>query len=265
MPAELAPAEFAEEFFDIGGQARVLGRGEARGMPDLARADLAEAKMRRQPRGAVAVGPVAIAGIAGDAAVEERLEPRLRRGLAGLPGLAQAAGPIRPGRFELPVFQLVACEVGYAAQALRRRQRLRRIAQRLHPPPERREHAQAAVLLVADLARRRQQVAGKAMRDDTDLVQRRGDLIFNGPVWRLRDLVPVHRFGTGLARERGDDRRRRPLAQHQRCAPLAQARLQGAQRLRQPPSRRAAERPNARRPVVEHVNERNRRVCLAAA
>ena len=258
MTAELAPAEFAEELVDVGGQARVLGRGEARGMPDLTRTDLAEAKMRREPRCAVAVGPVAIAGVAGNAAVEERLEPGLRGGLAGLPVVAQPAGPIRPRRLELPVLQPVACEVRYALQRLRRRQWLRRIAQRLHPPPERGEHAQAPVLLVADLVRRSQQVAGEAMRDDTDLIQRGGDLIFNGPVWRLRDLVPVDRVGTDLARERGDDRRRRPLAQHKRCTPLAQARLQGAQRLRQPPSRRAAERPNARRPVVEHVNERNR-------
>ena len=151
-------------------------------------------------------------------------------------------------------------DVRYALERLRRRQWLRRIAQRLHPSPERGEHAQAPVLLVADLVRQRQQVTGKAMRDDTDLTQRRGNLIFNGLVWRLRDLVPVDRVGTDLASERGDDRRRRPLAQHKRCPPLTQARLQGAQRLRQPPSRRAAERPNARRLVVEHVNERNRRV-----
>ena len=129
---------------------------------------------------------------------------------------------------------------GHALQRLRRRQRLRRIAQRLHPPPERGEHAQAPVLLVADLARRRQQVAGKAMRGDADLAQRRGNLICHGLMRRLRDLVPVDRVGADLARERGDDLRRRPLAQHQRCAPLTQARLQGAQRLRQPPSRRAA-------------------------
>ena len=58
------------------------------------------------------------------------------------------------------------------------------------------------------------------MRDDTDLIQRGGHLIFNGPVWRLRDLVPVDRVGTDLARERGDDRRRRPLAQHKRCTSL---------------------------------------------
>ena len=192
----------------------------------------------------------------------------MRGGLARLPIVAQPAGPIRPRRLELPVLQPVACDVRYALERLRRRQWLRRIAQRLHPPPERGEHAQAPVLLVADLARRSQQVAGKAMRDDTDLIQRGGNLIFNGPVWRLRDLVPVDRFGADLASERGDDRRRRSLAQHQRCTPLTQARLQGAQRLRQPPSRRAAERPNARRSVVEHVNERNRCVrfggCVTA-
>ena len=241
MTAELAPAEFAEELVDVGGQARVLGRRKARGVPDLARTDFAETKMRREPRGAVAVGPVAIAGIAGNAAVEERLEAApAPTASPGCPVVAQAAGPIRPGRLEFPVFELVACEVRHAVQRLRRRQRLWRIAQRLHPPPERREHAQAPVLLVADLARRGQQVAGEAVRGEADLGQRGGDLIFHGPVRRLRDLVPVHRLGADLARQRGDDRRRGSLAQHQRCAPLAQARLQGAQRLRQPPARRAA-------------------------
>ncbi len=208
MTAELAPAEFAEEFVDIGGQARVLGRRKARGMPDLARADLAETKVRRQSRGAVPVGPVAIAGIAGDGAGEECLEAGLRRRLAGLPGFAQASGPVRPGGLELPIFERIAGEVGHAVQPLRRRQRLWRIAERLHAPPERREHAQAAVLLVADLARRRQQVAGKALRGDTDLAEGRGDLIGHGLVRRLRDLVPVHAPGIGLARQRGEDLRR---------------------------------------------------------
>ena len=169
----------------------------------------------------------------------------LRRACAaaspGCPVVAQAAGPIRPGRLELPVLQPVARRgPPRPLQRLRRRQRLRRIAERLHPPPERREHAQAPVLLVADLARRSQQIAGEAVRGDADLSQRGGDLIGHGPVRRLRDLVPVDRLGADLARERGDDRGRRSLAQHQRRAPLTQARLQGAQRLRQPPSRRAA-------------------------
>jgi hypothetical protein len=43
MPAELAPTQFAEELFDVAGEAALLGRREAGGVPDLARADLAKA------------------------------------------------------------------------------------------------------------------------------------------------------------------------------------------------------------------------------
>jgi hypothetical protein len=92
MSAELAPAEFAEEFVDTAGQRRALGRGKARDVPDLTRADLAAAQMRRQFRGAVAIGPVAIAAI-----------------------VAQALGPIRLRGLEAPACQHVACGVWQAA------------------------------------------------------------------------------------------------------------------------------------------------------
>jgi hypothetical protein len=116
MAAELAPAEFAEEFVDIAGQRRVLGRGKARGVPDLTRADLAAAQMRRQFRGAVAIGPVAIAAIAGHAGFEERFELGSRRCLARRPAVAQALGPIRLRGLEAPACQHVACGVWQAAQ-----------------------------------------------------------------------------------------------------------------------------------------------------
>ena len=146
----------------------MLGRGEARGMPDLTRTDLAEAKMRREPRGAVAVGPVAITGIAGNAAVEERLEPCLRRRLARLPGVAQP--PAQSGlagssfqssspslaRLARPLNRFGAGSgFGGSPSACTRRQNG--------------VNTRRPVLLVADLVGRRQQVAGKAMRDDTDL------------------------------------------------------------------------------------------------
>src|SRR4029079_160677 len=125
--------------------------------------------------------------------------------LAGLPGFAQAPGPVRSGGFELPIFERIAGEVRYAVQPLRRRQRFWWIAERLHAPPERCEHAQAAILLVADLAGRRQQVAWKALRGDIDLAKGRRDPVGHGLLRRLRDLVPVHAPGTGLARQCGDD------------------------------------------------------------
>ena len=103
VAAEFAPAEFAEELVDIARELRAFGGGKARGVPDLARAELAESQMRRQSRGAGAVGPVAIAGVSGDAVVEEGPEPRLGRGLAGLPALPQAGRPIGSRRLKLPV------------------------------------------------------------------------------------------------------------------------------------------------------------------
>ena len=49
VPAELAPAQFAQEFLDAAGKARLSSGGESRGVPDLPRADLAKAQMRREP------------------------------------------------------------------------------------------------------------------------------------------------------------------------------------------------------------------------
>ena len=46
MTAELAPAEFAQEFLDVAGKRRIVVGGEARGMPDLSRTDFAEPQMR---------------------------------------------------------------------------------------------------------------------------------------------------------------------------------------------------------------------------
>ena len=48
MPAELAPAQFAEEFIDVAREFRMLGGGKACRVPDLPRADFTEAQMRRK-------------------------------------------------------------------------------------------------------------------------------------------------------------------------------------------------------------------------
>src|SRR5581483_9764054 len=112
MPAELAPAEFAQEFVGIGRQGGALGRSKARRVPDLPRADLAKAQMRRERGRAVAVGPVAIAGISFEAVGEEALETLLGSGLTRRPGRAQAAGPIGMTWLELPVRKLLACDAG---------------------------------------------------------------------------------------------------------------------------------------------------------
>jgi hypothetical protein len=49
MSAEFAPARFGEVLVDVAHKGRALGRGKAGGAPELPRADLAKAQVRRQP------------------------------------------------------------------------------------------------------------------------------------------------------------------------------------------------------------------------
>ena len=53
----------------------------------------------------VAIEPVTLIGVAVDAGAEKVGQPALRGGFSGRPGEAQPAGPIRPGRLELPGFE----------------------------------------------------------------------------------------------------------------------------------------------------------------
>ena len=162
MPAEFAPAELAQEFVGIAGERGTLGGGKMRGMPDLARADLAETQMRREAGGAVAIGPVAIVRCSRQAIAEKILEPLLGGAFARRPGFAQAAGPVRPGRLETQTFDGFAGQTWSRAQMGRGGQGIGRCAHRLHAPPERREYPQAPAFLGPHGLRRGQEIAGKA-------------------------------------------------------------------------------------------------------
>src|SRR5450631_240672 len=195
------------------------------------------------------------------------MEPGLRRALARLPGFAQTSCPVGMHGFQVPLLKRIAGNVGYGTERLRRRHWLRRIPKILNPPPEWREYPQSAALLVADVARGRQQIAGKTLRGDADRLKRRGDLIGDRLLRRLCNRVPEHRAGPGLARQPGDDRCGGPFAQNQRRANRVEGPLQGPERLRQPPARRAAERAgawSAQRSAgfVEHVKTDHRRAGL---
>ena len=262
MAAEFAPAEFAQELVDVAGQGRALGCGKARGVPDLPRADLAEAQMRREPGRAAAIGPVALGWHSRPRHLQEM--PSSRCCAASSPGVQlsrKPAGPVRLRRLEAPVFERIACEVRSRTQRRRRGQRLRRIAQRLHPPPERREYPQAPAVLVTDVGGSRQQIAGKALRGDADLLQRRGDLIGHRLLRRLRDLVPEHRAAPVVRASSRDDPGGRALAQHQRrCrsrrGASCSARSDCASHQRAaPPSGRAHRRARC---FVEHVKADHR-------
>ncbi len=221
---------------------RPLGGGKLRGMPDLSRADLAEAQMRRQARGRIDVRAVAVVGIADDALGEECLQPFLRRAFARGPRLAQPAGPIGLGRFERPVLDGFARDAVDRWQQGRCGQQFGGAADRQDPPPERREDPQAPAILAADLGRLDQEIAGKFFRLDADGCQLGFNLRGNRELGHLRDLVPEHRPGAGLARNLRDCRCRRSPSQHQRGPDRFEALAQLAQRLRQPPARGGAER-----------------------
>ena len=267
MPAEFAPAEFATgtcrcRWTGAGRSAAQRGR-----VPDLPRTDLAEAQMRRQARGRVDVRPVAVGRIADHAVGEERLQPLLRRAFARGPRLAQAAGPIRLGRFERPVLDGLARDAA-AEAAMSARATVWAARRRQHPPPERREDPQAPAILAADLGRLDQEIAGEFFRIDADAGKRGFDLGGNRELGHLRDLVPEHRPGAGLARNLRDCRCRRPRRSTS-VVPIDSRRLlQFAQRLRQPPARGGAERTRThavcvRAILVEHVEAYHRRAAPA--
>ena len=128
MAAEFAPAQLAQELVDVARQGRPRGRGKARGVPDLPRADLAKTQMRRQPDVPSRSGRSRWIGIAGHAGFEKCVEPGLRRTLARFPALAQAAGPVGMRGFEAPGLEPVARDIRCRSQLRRGRQWLRRIA-----------------------------------------------------------------------------------------------------------------------------------------
>ncbi len=239
----------------------MFGRSKTGGVPDLPRADLAEAQMRRQRRGAVAVGPVAFARVA-LCVSQKLLQPFLRGLLARRPGLAQTARPIGMMRLKLEAFERVATNARRAAQRFWRGQRLGWIARGQHPAPERREHPQAAALLVADFAGCDQQVAREAFGIYAKPCERRRNRFGDGQMRGLLNLAPEYRACLRLLCEFGDDFGCRSPPQHQRGTPGLQVGLQRPQRLRQPPARRATEWPHALAHFVEDIEAAHRSAGL---
>src|SRR6202041_2580369 len=158
-------------------------------VPDLPWTDLAKAQMRREPRGAVAIGPVAAHAISGRTAFKKCVELGVGRYLARRPRLAQSAGPIRLRRLKTPAFDAVAGKGRPRMPPFRRGQGFRRIAQGLHPPPEWREDPQSPAFLGPDRGGRHQKIAGKALRRDADFLERGGSLIGDGLMRSLRHLI----------------------------------------------------------------------------
>ncbi len=187
---------------------------------------------------------------------------------AASPGLQVSRNPPAQsgcGRFQMPVLAAVRCAMPSAGTScFRRGQRPRWIAHAAHALPEWREHAQAAALLVADAAWSTSRSPGRlcaatprsssaAATSFGDCFAARCAISFQNTRRRRRPRAPAPADDLG---------RRSPAQQHRRAA-RCPACLQGAQRLRQPPARRATERPcrwRAKLPAgfVEHVETDHR-------
>ena len=99
---ELAPADLGEEFLGVALRSSRFagGTGMLEGVPDLARPDLAEMQMGREPRCRGPVRPVAVLGVTGKAAADEIIEPLGGAGFSRRPLGPQAAGPVRLRRLQ---------------------------------------------------------------------------------------------------------------------------------------------------------------------
>ena len=182
-----------------------------------------------------------VAGIAGEAIGEKpsgAAAPALR------PASRSRAGrrPSRAARLERPALERARSRCRDRSRAFGAGSGAGGLAQRLQPAPERREDPQAAAFLVADVAGWAEQVAGENFRVDAEPLRAPAstDLAI-AMMRRLRDLVPEHRAGFGFARDLRNDLAAGPVAAPAGRRPLAGSPA-SAQRLRQPPARRAAER-----------------------
>jgi hypothetical protein len=132
-----------------------------------------------------------------------------------------------------------------------------RVAEREHPPPERREDAQAPALLVADRRGRDQQISGATLRVHAELCQRRFELFLDGLMRGLSDRIPVDSAGAAVARHFGDHFGRWPSSQRQRSAARCDLGTERPQRLRQPPACRSARHPSGG--IIQHIEADHRR------
>ena len=92
MVGEFAPADFAEEFVDVG---RAFDGGVRDPSKDLARCCFAPMQMRRQARRVFAIRSVAQFRVAMDRVSDKRVETRCSAGFARLPKTLPSRRPIR--------------------------------------------------------------------------------------------------------------------------------------------------------------------------
>src|ERR1039458_6743873 len=152
MVRKLAPAQFGEEL-PVAPHRRGDGLGLSKApyrLPHLTGADLAKVQVRRQPRCAHEVSPVAVQRVGQEAAAQEALQLGLGAGAARLPGRSQTIGPVglrlQLQRSERQRRWPSGCRGVFA----RRGQGFGRFTRAQAGSPERGEHAEWVAGLVPD-------------------------------------------------------------------------------------------------------------------
>ncbi len=191
-------------------------------------------QVRRQARGAGAIGPVALAGVVRQRVVEELREPLVGACLARRPCLLHAGVPADPGQ-QSEVLDRHRCQAGDSGYAQRRRQDGTRIEPAAGHAPERGEDAigpAGAGLQFPGLEQQRRLVAVALEAGGAQRLLERGVARRHR---RFVQAVPGDARRAGFGCQRQQRGRGRAPAHHQARATPAQVPVQRAQRVVQPP------------------------------
>ena len=236
------------------------------GVPHLPRRDLAPVQVGGEAGAAVQVGPVAVGRVVRQRAGEELLEPLVRAALARAPELAEAGRPGLHGLRAEVVERDAWRRPGGRRQGGGRRLRLVRRAGRQASAPERREHGVRPAVALAHRERIGQEVR-LAGDDGVDAgrAQRGLERAVVGQLVRLQALGPDDRGRSRGPRQRGDDLHGVAALDQQPGTEITQPGVEAAQRVPEPPARRAAGRPGAALPRLPDEDGEERASLPAGA
>jgi hypothetical protein len=212
-------------------------------MPDPGRRNFAERQMRRQHRGGVECGAVAVCPVSVDSAFDKAFEAFPGRRFARCPDLLERGCPVGIRRQQVPVVELLRCNgLGQGGKACRRVDRFMGFARPLQRFPEGRVDTKGFLLTCQQAHRVVQQLAGETVGSKAARLQPGLDLAIDRDTRRVVPAVPVHRIGARFGNQRVDNGRGRPAAQDERRSKACQFAGERGKGMVQPPALGAAER-----------------------
>ncbi len=251
---ELPPQDLAQEGFEAlaGALRRLLGH-----VPNLAGADLAPVQVGGQAAGAFLSRQVAAGVVAVHGAVQECIQARVGRGLAGLPHV-EPGGPVRLMRQQVPAFQRVGRDSWAGRNVPGRGQRFAGAAAGTELLGEGRVNAVDTASLRAYAVEVEQGLRAMQVQRDARCRQRGLDPLGRPACPGFMLMAGVDRHCASLPRQIRQHRRCPATSQHERRSQTRQFRAERREAMMQPPARGTAEAPAARRFVVEHINWQDR-------